>query len=347
MSNAIFLDTNIIMKDYNMNGRDFEDLFEMIEEYSLEQEYFLCITEMNKYELMSNYRKKISETIRIYKKFYNNIVKLVEDKNKFDIKPREKREEFISEYEKRITDIFFIEKSSSDATRKGIERMYLNMRPFRENKEEIKDAIIWETIEEYAENHPDSYVFFISENHKDFAKEDAEFGYMLHEDFNDLDGRIKYFKSIRAFLTKGVEYLKTHVFEHQDWDELLEKIERYIYWAYPNNLQVVLESYFSNYEFETDYFSGWGIDPTINNIIEIKQNEYEDVISTEDSFIIPCILDLEMEYNVQTKSPVYDLGDEEEYITSDPQYIELTLTFEAVYNKEDKKIVQIESIDII
>ena len=335
------------MADYKMNGRDFEELFKMIDEYSLEKEYLLCLTEMNLYEIMKNYEHDIRKAFNQYKDFQREINRLVEDADEFDIANRENRRRLIQEFKNKVLKNFEIIIPTGNSLKRSIDRMYQQIRPFKENKEEIKDSIIWETIEEYAEDNSDSYVFFISNNHRDFAQEDSEKSYVLHEDFDDKEGRIKYYKNIRSFLTHGVDYLETHVFEHQDIDEIILELENLIDLDIPERLHSKIESYFYNNEFEADYFSGWGIDPTISSIIDVKQNEYNDVISTDENFIIPCVVELELEYSVETKSPFYERGDEDEYITSEPQFKELIIEFDVIYNKEKKKILDIESVDII
>ncbi|MFF6903727.1 PIN domain-containing protein [Streptomyces hydrogenans] len=74
-------------------------------------------------------------------------------------------------------------------------------KPSGDNKIGARDAAIWLTAVEYAREHPDETVYFVSENHRDFGKGDS-FKPPMDQDLADLGERFVLYTSLNDVLKK-------------------------------------------------------------------------------------------------------------------------------------------------
>lgn len=342
MTVAVFLDTNIIMSDYKMDGHEFTSLFDAFKEYREDEVFKLFITEMNLHEILKNYEAELNKAYRHIKSYQGITKKLFNDED-LSINRREWKENHLNNFRDLLFDYFVVyEPSSSDVYNKAVNRLYSKKRPFRDNKEEFKDAIIWETIYDYAVNHPDEKIYFISNNKKEFASSVENGKYQLHPDFDDLNGRIKYFESLTDFLTE-IDYLKIYHFEFREQEGILSVILSYLEEFRENDASIdsAMFDFFTNGTFESDYFEGWGTDYYINNIYNLEIDEDENVLEQEDRFIIPIRFVSEIEYKVETKNPVYEPGDEDEFIQSETISEDFQFKCKVVFNAVNNKVEKI------
>lgn len=346
MTIAVFLDTNIIMSDYKMNGQEFTNLFNASEEYRENEVFKLFITEMNLHEILKNYEAELNKAYK-YIKSYQEVTKKLFNDTDLSIDKREWKESHLNNFSDLLLDYFDVyEPSSNDVYNRAVNRLYSKQRPFRDNKEEFKDAIIWETIYDYAIDYPDEKIYFISKNKKEFASQDENDKYQLHPDFDDLNGRIKYFETLTDFLTE-IDYLKIYHFEFREQEEILSVILDYLEEFRENDASIesAMFDFFTNGTFESDYFEGWGADYYINNITDLEIDEDENVLEQEDIFIIPIRFVAEIGYVVETKNPMYEPGDEDEYMQSktiwDDFQVHCKVVFNAI-NNEVEKIIDAE-----
>ncbi|WP_017435126.1 PIN domain-containing protein [Saccharococcus caldoxylosilyticus] len=339
MTIAVFLDTNILMKDFKMNSYEFERLFDAYEEYSERETFKLMITEMTKHEIIKNYEKKLNEAYNSLNEYFQKAKKILLESESIPTK-REWKTKHLDLYESNLLDRFEVYIPDDDVYSKATKRYYEKKYPFRDNKEEFKDAIIWETIYDYANNFSDEMIYFISENHKDYAIKDDEGNYKLHPHFDDMNGRIKYFQNLKDFL-KEIEYLKIYHFDFREKEEILSIVEDYLQ-NYANSddaIDMEMYRYFSNGVFQSDFIEGWGTDYYISEIYEVNIDTDEDVLEDNGYFIIPIIFEAEIEYAVETKNPLYEPGDDEfiqsETISED-FVIKCNVVFDAVGNQVER-----------
>ncbi|MCM3712013.1 PIN domain-containing protein [Sporosarcina luteola] len=344
MTIAVFLDTNLFVKNYKMDGQEFTDLFTAHEELNKDENFKLYITEMNLHEIVDNYGKEVSSAMRHIKGFQSKMSRLADIEIGFDRK--ETKTKLVDEYKSDLEQLFYVSIPSAEATENAVSRLYNSEMPFRDNKEEFKDAIIWESIYEYAEEHEDEKVYLISENKKDFAEDAGSGQYRLHSDYNDLSGRIKYFKSINDFL-KEIEYLKTHLFSFQEEGELVEAIEEFLNnnSSYNSAIEGAMYNFFTNNTFSDDYFEGWGADYYISKIHKVEINTDIDVLESEDYFYIPITFNAEVEYSVEIRNPMYEPG-EDEFLQSPTRSIDLAFNCTAAYEIEKAAVEYVEDVEI-
>lgn len=221
----IILDTNVIQSDYYMNSGRFAILFDYVQKTkskfvlpkivideltaNYEREF---ISRFNQYlrskgSFIALYHKKFPEiniTIKDEVKYYIDYVK-----NKFKVKDKE-----IYNYkESYLNDV--------------IERAIRRRRPCSDRGEEIRDAILWLSILDIAQEIPDKTVTFISQNKKQFALGDDELHPDLKQECSDRDITIRYFSSLDNFAKYHASIID---FITEEWilasigvDEILEE----------------------------------------------------------------------------------------------------------------------------
>lgn len=343
---TVFLDSNIIMADYKMTGQSFEELFNAFDELSNGENFNLILTEMNQHEILDNFKRRLNKPFKALSNFKSELIKLTETEKEFN--PEELKAKIIKDYEAKLNDLFHIESSSKDAESNAFKRFYQQEMPFRDNKDEFKDALIWETVYEYAILNPDEKVYFVSNNHKDFAVENEEGEYKLHDHFDSLNDRIKYINGLNDFLVE-IDYLKVHHFDFNEESEILENLRLELVQTYIQSsiFNGEMHDFFSNHSFSSDYFEGWGSDYSIYDIYELEIPDRNHVLETDNFIYIPISFIADIIYSVETKKPVYEqwAGDAE-FIQSDG--IEEQFQFECLvkYDPEEKKIIDIEEVNI-
>lgn len=346
MTIAVFLDTNIIMSDYKMAGTSFEELFKVHEELSSGENFKLILTEMNYHEILMNYKSQLNKTFKSFSIFKSELLRLTEIKN--EISSKEMKSKIIEDYENKLNDTFFIEYGSNEAAHNVFNRFFSKKMPFRDNKSEFKDALIWETIYEYGVRNPEEKIYFVSQNFKDFAFESKDGKFKLHEHFDNLNDRIKYLKGLKEFLVE-IDHLKVHHFDFNEENEILEIIESELMetYIYSPIFEAGLYDFFSNHNFHSDYFEGWGSDYSIQKIVGLEIPDRSLVLETDEFFYIPIYFIADMEFFVEITNPVY------EQFTGDPEFIqsesiEDQFGFECTikFDPKQKTILGIEDINI-
>ncbi|WAA10317.1 PIN domain-containing protein [Fervidibacillus albus] len=349
MTIAIFLDTNIIMSDYKMSGREFTNLFKASKEYRENEVFKLFITKMNSHEIFKNYEAELNKAYRYIKSYQLIANKLFDDKY-LSIDKKKWKESHLKNFRSRLLDNFDVyEPSSNDVYNRAVNRLYLKQRPFRDNKEEFKDAIIWETIYDYAINHPDEKIYFISKNKKEFTSQDGNDKYRLHPDFDDLHGRIKYFITLTDLLTE-MNYLKIYHFEFREQEEILSVILRYLedYRDFDWSISSAMFDFFENRIIDSYYFQGWVTSYYIYRINGLKLDENKNVLEQEENFIIPIFFFAEIAYGIEEKNPVHERGEENENIQSQLMTSEeFIFRCKVVFNAKNNKVEEIIDAELL
>lgn len=329
-----------------MNKQDFKDFLEAQKELNKDENFQLFITEMNFNELIQNYSKEVNSVVKNLKSFTGGLHRISEEEiegiDRNTIKLTLKKS-----FKDKLEDTFNIYKPSEVAYERAINRFYDNLMPFKENKAEFKDAISWETIYDYACNYPENKVYFISKNHSDFANQLDDGKYVLHSDFDDLEGQIKYFNLINEFL-KEIDYLKVHDFSFQEIEHVMESIMQYIERnaAIDQAIEIELNDFFSNSVFYEDFYEGWGTEYFIERINKINIDDFLEVLEHEEYFYIPIICNVTINYAVEMKNPIYEGEEDEEFLQSDMISDDFTLTGVAYYNINSKKVEKLEEVMI-
>ncbi|KZN97486.1 MULTISPECIES: hypothetical protein [Aeribacillus] len=153
------------------------------------------------------------------------------------------------------------------------------------------------------------------------------------------NGRIKYFETLTDFLTE-IDYLKIYHFEFREQEKILSVILDYLEEFRENDASIesAMFDFFTNGTFESDYFEGWGTDYYINNTTDLEIDEDENVLEQEDIFIIPIRFVSEIGYVVETKNPVYEPGDEDEFIQSETIWDDFQVHCKVVFNAINNEV---------
>ncbi|MCM3743242.1 PIN domain-containing protein [Sporosarcina luteola] len=345
MTIAVFLDTNIFMSDFKMEGQKFNDLFTTHEKLNTEEQFKLLITEMNLYEVIDNYSKKLKKAFETYGMFQKELGKIV------DLDPKNTDYEdgistLSASYKTNIEWLFYTVTPSLECYKKVFDRYYSKKMPFRENKLEFKDALIWETVYDYAIKCPEELIYFVSTNHNDFAVTDDQGIRRFHEDFDDLYGRIKYLNNLNELLVE-LRYLSVHHFDFQEADEILANVSTYISNEKETDSAIIssLDSFYSDHHFTEDFYEGWGTDYCLKDIGDIEINLDKEVLESEDYFYIPISFIGTVEYAVEMRNPVYEPGDEE-FIQSNTTEDDLNFNCTAIYNIKEKSVEYLEDVEV-
>lgn len=334
------------MGDYKMTGTSFEELFNVYKELSNGENFNLIITEMNYYEVSEHFKTQLNKAFKTYSIFRNDLIKLTEIID--EINPRELKTKITEEYEAKIKDLFLIESSSKEAKSNVFNRYYNKEMPFRDNKKEFKDALIWETIYEYAKSNPDEKVYFVSKNHKDFAVENVAGRHELHHHFDSLNDRIKYINGLNDFLVE-INHLKVHHFDFSEESEILEflRIELSDKYIHSPIFDGEMHDFFSNHNFSTEYFEGWGSDYNIRDIYELVIPDRSRVLETDEFFYIPISFIADIQYSVEINNPVYEeFAGDVEFIQSGSTEEQFAFECLVKYDPKEKEILDIEEINI-
>lgn len=332
-----------------MAGQKFSDLFMAQYEFG-EDSIKLMLTKMNYEEISRHFNSELNSASKMFNgsvSKFDKISKLYKFPNIVEIKTKI-REHFDNELKGNF-DIY--NPTNNLVYERAIQRYYEKKMPFRENKQEFKDAIIWETIYDYALNNGHERVYIISDNYKDYSNSDME-NLRLHQDFDDLDGRIIYKRSINDLLEE-IDYLKLNYFEYmgeENKNAILSNINIYLeeYLGDNPNLDYELDDWFSNFNFMSEYFEGWGSNPYVEKLEDVKFNEIETVYEKDDYFYIPIEFDALISFNVETRNPVYERGDDDEFLISESMTRSVRFTATIHYDKVNNvtdKIVEITPID--
>lgn len=327
-----------------MSGQKFTDLFNAQKEF--EENFSLMLTEMNYEEVVRHFKKNLGIAINTAKEGNTSLSKLSNTIEKHNYK--ELKEQLITEFNNKINEIFIIHvPENDDAYKKAVIRFYENKMPFRDNKQEFKDSIIWETIYDYAQMNPDETIYFISDNFKDFSNREEE-NLKFHSDFDDLDGKIIYKRSINDFLEE-IEYLKIHHFEFRQKDELLGNIEDTLLFLLDGDAEVSgnLIDWFGNRTFRSEYFEGWGVDPYLTNIKSINFDEDAKVYGADNYFYIPILVEATVHFNVETRNPVYERGDDDEFLSSESLVRTILCSLVVHYNIKEETIDNMDEFEIV
>ncbi|QUW22475.1 DUF4935 domain-containing protein [Sporosarcina sp. Marseille-Q4063] len=346
MTIGVFLDSNIIMSDYKMQGISFVDFFRAHEELNNDEKFKLILTEMNYYEIISNFKRELNKSLTKYSSFKNEILKLTE--LDFDTNIKELKTKIIKNYEQEIKALFYIKSPTEKAASNVFNRFYHQKMPFRDNKSEFKDALIWETVYEYAINNQDEKIYFISNNHKDFAPRNGEKAYVLHEHFDSLNNRIKYINGISDFLIE-INHLKIHHFDFNEEEEVLSTISQDLRdnYFYSPVFEGEMYDFFSNNDFSYEFFEGWGTDYTAFGIYDIEITDSSQVLETEDFFYLPIRFIAEIEYSVEYRNPAYEkMTGDEEFLQSGSNLGSFYIKCLVKYDPENKKVVEVEGLEI-
>lgn len=314
MTNYIFFDTNIVFNDFHFEGIDLNKLISL-NEYS---EYEVKITELNFKEIVKKYKDAITPVIKSLNATRSDIKKYQLD-NYFPLSEEALvKKDIVTDYEEFLreiledNDIEIVSSYLPESMSSIVNKYFSNEKPFDANKNSFPDAIIWETIKAYSKKvSPDDYIYFISNNTKDFANnEKIAFDVTLQREIPNST----FIKSLEDFFNLQ-EIQLTAITNFSEFSESLQNTIEKTFKDYVEiEFQDYLSSHLLNHNFEGTYFNGWGE----NLYMTISEIELSEVLKKDGNTVfISYLVKVESDFDITTLNPMY----EREYDDATQQYI--------------------------
>ncbi len=162
----IFIDSNILFQDYFFENKSNKNLLQYCKEGLLK----IHMSEIVRLELRRQFEKEIKATNKELEKIQKNIarLKLEEDVKIISIENQLKK---FDDFYNRLTNIddFKILNYSNEFLPDIVNRAVNRIKPFTEEKSELKDAIIWKTYSFYVEQGKLDNCIFLTNNTSDFC----------------------------------------------------------------------------------------------------------------------------------------------------------------------------------
>ncbi|WP_411843105.1 PIN domain-containing protein [Salinicoccus sp. HZC-1] len=341
----VFLDSNILFNDYEIINHRLSDLVEWFEKEKIE--YSLCIAEMTYHELLKKFDNNVKSMIAEFKKVNKDHKAL----RRLHYNIEELKEHHVSlkeEYENRLREKFEIITPSADANKNVFERYYDDLSPFKNEKKEFQDALIWETIFEHSQclENQDA-IWFVSSDKKAFYNS-IENG--LDSDFEH-DGNIFFYRNLNDLLEEKDVLIDDLLFENieeitEDFQNDMNNKVRDFY-IIEENILDFLEDYILNNNFISEYADeGWGTDLYVYNI-ELSELHYADGYRSTSHIYLPATMSVEFEFNIETRNPVYEKGDTdfEQNIIIGEESRNADIDCILVYDLKNRHVVDVEQIE--
>jgi len=228
----VFLDTNILHKDYFFQNKSNAQLFR----YMIDGLINIFMSDIVLMEMRSHYQLELEEV-------KTNIAKIKSDaeRMKFKVKIEDEQavvsilKRFDLSYEGlRIYKNFAILKFSNDMLTKIVKKAISKKPPFfnNEKKDQLKDCIIWLTYSQYAEKANLQNCFFITGNTNDFgdkesiSKDHPEV--KVHPELQNESKKFTIYRSAADFITTMAGEIERPIKEFREYIEALNIDAEYI-----------------------------------------------------------------------------------------------------------------------
>ncbi len=341
MSYLIILDTNIIFNDFFFKSSDMKKLLK----FTRHEPVNLCITKFNYYETLKKYKDEIRPLVKKVKSTKSDLIRL-EASEIIDFENL-KADIFVEKYKTTFDNI--IEENniniidfptSHNVTEKISLKYFYNKKPFDENKVSFQDAIIWESIVDYCNDNALDTIAFISNNHKDFANKNKN---CIHEDLAQDIQNLSYYNSLSLFLENEEDNLRDYFIDNFEYDEelLLDELKQFC--EKNDFLQYTTDDMLMNYEFEGEYFSGWGTDGYIEDF-NISINDVS--LDIEDNaMLISFDIEVNVSFSIETINPSYEKGDFGDGMMSESSSTSILIQSNITYLLDNKELIDYVELD--
>lgn len=220
----IFLDTNILYKDFHMKNNNFELIQKLgtivLGEIIIDEtckKYRECLEE--EYKELKTRERKISGLLN--EPFICPVIDIESEVNKY--------RDFLEMYSI-YSGMTCAEEYPTISHKKVVERALKGKKPFKpDGKNGYRDYIVWLTCLGLVKTYTCEEIHFITDNVTDFSADNKEHKHELHNDLlSDLDEcgidrqRLHYWININDFVT---EYIKPRLTDVENEKELINAIE--------------------------------------------------------------------------------------------------------------------------
>lgn len=364
----IIVDTNIVYNDFYLESKDWQKLCWLNKWKRCE----ICIPEFVVDEIIKKYKECIAKTINWLKKVKGDVKRYhLSNINLDNLDKKEYVEKYVRDFGALLEDegIRKIPYPNSKEYIKQISKRYfLNMKPFDIDKPSFQDAIIWYSILDFVRSgEKDDKFYFITNNNRDFAdpKDKNQFHQQLLEELSEEEkNQLSLYHNIEIFLKDHedlIEECKEECKEEykeeveEEIQNIQEIIEEYIKSIcmfeeridlkeiiIDNNIvQDFIESDLLNSNFENEYGDiGWGEADYIEEAVLIEEGteiEFLEDLKGYATFEV----NVEVDYSVVTKNPLYEDVDDEEFLYERNHHKDYVLQIQFSFNV-DKEILNEE-----
>ncbi|MBM7620034.1 putative nucleic acid-binding protein [Bacillus tianshenii] len=346
----VFLDSNVSYTDPFMKEVIFNRLLLELSEH---EHINLFVSEVVRDEMINNFRQQLVKQYETIKTSEKKIVKLLHHKEDKPIEYNRTVEDYVEQldrYLQELEDYQVIEvvPYPHDLLPELVKRSISRSKPFSDNKQEFRDAIIWLSYVEFAKKHNLEKCYLITANSNDFLQNGK-----LHPDLAKDSTAFTVFKDAQTFINQSEEVKKLQkTLEVEKWadakqitknpGQILELIEKQQF----ETVYDACDSFFTNHgdsmsvkfdTYDTVWLELYGIEfKEINNV------EVEVVL---DHVIVTGYLTVEAMFEVKDRNPMYEPGDEEYFeLGSDEKTLSInfSLTIDQDMEIEDLDINEIE-----
>jgi predicted nucleic acid-binding protein len=350
----IFIDTSILFSDPFWKEIFSSQLIDIVRDKRIN----IYLSEVVLRELRHNFEKNLDKDLFDLRKLNNSLKKNLRRFRTIELPQKEKcLQDFDSYYEEfvKYSNVKIL-KCEDKYLQPILDRAIKREKPFTETKTELKDALIWLTYSEFANNNDLKDCFLLTANCTDFCDPELlkQKKFELHSDLKKDCDKFKIFTNIKEIYKSNSDYLDKPKVEFKQWIESENIDNSYVFnllWEYEgDSISSEIQSHIENIEFH-DLFEdshliqlGGYIDTGNIEWNECKDIEIEIV---SDYAIISGVVVVYAEIQGFGYNSVRDPGDEK-YPFVGEKSIELDMIFNFTINKEGKpenfEITDIETI---
>jgi hypothetical protein len=208
-----------------------------------------------------------------------------------------------------------------------MDRAIRRKRPCTDRGEEIRDAILWHSVLDIAQESPDKTVIFISQNTKQFSQGDGTLHPDLLRDCSERAVTIKYFTSLDDF---GKQHASIIEFINEEWllasidmDKVLGKAQKIVEGYAERSLERKLSNSFNLYDEEwssTGYFNPQQGSFNVETFYVYEMSDGS--LRVEASFVGEVEVECEVEKRFRIEE--YDYEYEYDFVSREYEYVPMT-----------------------
>ncbi len=336
---SVFLDTNIIIGAGFFRSAYAEGFLKGAKFRGIE----VLIPEIVIDEVKGNFASDVTELFNEYKRNHKHLGKFM-DMPDLNIILDAKIDEYNNFFDKLLDDhdviILDYPKTSS---KELVVKSYEANKPFKATREGHKDYLIWQTIKECCEKHPDDVDnFFITDNKKDFCKKMQDGTFTLHPDLAtslaNIEGVPNVLSSLKDFFDLKLKpFLKT--VNPKDIPNI--DIEEYVKNTLNTDLLYYTALGFEDLPFGSDVSIVYVEDIPVVNKPELSEVDENDILINTSGTVLVNVSGFidKMDYYAEDDDSIdVDDSDWNDHVMSASKCIEIPFELAISYSKKDKKI---------
>lgn len=322
----IVLDTNVVHNDFLMKSGRFVILFDYVEKT---QSTFI-MPKIVYDELAATYERELLSRLNQFLKARGSLTAALAQTRvpNIEIIPESEVSSYLNHLKDKLSvrdeEIFdYKESYLHDVVHRAIRRK----RPCTDRGEEIRDAILWHSVLDIAQESSDKTVIFISQNTKQFSQGDGALHPDLLRDCSERAVTVKYFTSLDDFAKQHASVIE---FINEEWllasidmDNVLEEAQKIIEVYAERSLERKLSDSFNRHDQEqssTGYFNPQQGSLNVETFYVYEMSDGS--LRVEASFVGEVEVECEVEKILRQE--VYDYEYEYDFASGEYDYVPLS-----------------------